>query len=110
MSYKIVTIPSFNRDLKSLSKKHKSIAKDYSELLDNLEQNPKMGIEILENCFKIRMAISSKGKGKSGGARVITYVYIQDETVYLLSIYDKSDDETISDKEIRDLIKSIGFE
>ena len=69
-----------------------------------------MGIEIVENCFKIRMAISSKGKGKSGGARVITYVYIQDETVYLLSIYDKSEEQTISDKEIRDLIKSIGFE
>ena len=56
------------------------------------------------------MAISSKGKGTSGGARVITYVYIKDETVYLLSIYDKSDNESVSDKEIRDLIKSIGFE
>ncbi len=56
------------------------------------------------------MAISSKGKGKSGGARVITYVYIQSETVYLLSIYDKSDDENISDSEIRDLIKSLGLE
>ena len=63
-----------------------------------------------KNCFKIRMAISSKGKGKSGGARVITYFYINDETVYLLSIYDKSDNESISDNEIRDLIKSIDFE
>lgn len=110
MSYKIVTIPSFNKDLKSLSKRHKSIAKDYAKLLDDLEQNPKMGVEILKNCFKIRMAIASKGKGKSGGARVITYVYIQAETVYLPSIYDKSDDETFSDTEIRDLIKSIGFD
>jgi mRNA-degrading endonuclease RelE of RelBE toxin-antitoxin system len=58
MSYKIIAIPSFNRDLKSLSKKHRSI--------------PKMSVEILENCFKIRMTISSKGKGKSGGARVIS--------------------------------------
>jgi hypothetical protein len=58
-----------------------------------------MGVEILENCFKIRMAIASKGKGKSGGVQVITSTYIQGETVYLLSIYDKSDDETISDKE-----------
>jgi mRNA-degrading endonuclease RelE of RelBE toxin-antitoxin system len=109
MSYKIITIPSFNRDLKSLSKKHRSIPKDYEHFLDDLELNPKMGVEILENCFKIRMAIASKGKGKSGGARVITYVYIQDQTVYLLSIYDKSDEETISDKEIRDLIKSLGL-
>ena len=110
MSYKIITIPSFDKDLKLLSKKHKSISKDYDELLDNLELNPKMGVEILENCFKIRMAITSKGKVKSGGARVITFFYVKDETVYLLSIYDKSDDENISDKEIRDLIKSIDFE
>ncbi len=68
-----------------------------------------MGDEIIQNCFKIRMSISSKGKGKSGGARVITFVYIQDETVYLLSIYDKSDQENISDKELRDLIQSLGL-
>lgn len=110
MSYKIIAIPAFNRDLKSLSKKHRSIFKDYNYFLDELEVNPKLGVEIIENCFKIRMAISSKGKGKSGGARVITYVYIQNETIYLLSIYDKSDDETISDKDIRDLIKSLGLE
>ena len=69
-----------------------------------------MGDEIIQNCFKIRMAITSKGKGKSGGARVITFVYIQDETVYLLSIYDKSDKENISDKELRDLIQSLSLE
>jgi hypothetical protein len=69
-----------------------------------------MGDEIIQNCFKIRMAITSKGKGKSGGARIITFVYIQDETVYLLSIYDKSDKENISNKELRDLIQSLGLE
>lgn len=110
MSYKIVTIPSFNKELKALLKKHRSIKTDIALLGKELSENPKLGIEILENCFKIRMAISSKGKGKSGGARVITYFYINDETVFLLSIYDKSDDESISDKEIRDLIKSIDFE
>lgn len=110
MSYKILTIPSFDKELKSLLKKHRSIKFDIASLGKELLENPKMGIEILENCFKIRMAISSKGKGKSGGARVITYIYVKDETVYLLSIYDKSDDENISDKEIRDLIKSIDFE
>jgi mRNA-degrading endonuclease RelE of RelBE toxin-antitoxin system len=109
MSYKIITIPSFDKELKALLKKHRSIKMDLTSLGKEILENPKMGVEILENCFKIRMAISSKGKGKSGGARVITYVYIQDETVYLLSIYDKSDNETISDKEIRDLIKSLGL-
>lgn len=78
--------------------------------MDDLEENPKMGDEIIQNCFKIRMAITSKGKSKSGGARIITFVYIQDETVYLLSIYDKSDKENISDKELRDLIQSLSLE
>ena len=110
MSYKIITIPSFNKELKALLKKHRSIKTDIALLGKELSENPKLGIEILENCFKIRMAISSKGKRKSGGARVITYFYINDETVYLLSIYDKSDNESISDNEIRDLIKSIDFE
>ncbi|TRX37989.1 hypothetical protein FNW52_03565 [Flavobacterium sp. ZT3R18] len=110
MSYKIISIPTFDKELKSLSKKHRSIPKDYEKLLDNLEINPKMGDEIIQNCYKIRMAITSKGKGKSGGARVITYIYIQEETVYLLSIYDKSDHTTISDATIRELIKSIDLE
>jgi mRNA-degrading endonuclease RelE of RelBE toxin-antitoxin system len=78
--------------------------------LDHLESNPKMGDEILKNCYKIRMAIASKGKGKSGGARVITYIYIQEETVYLLSIYDKSEHTSISDAVIRDLIKSLDLD
>lgn len=107
MSFKIISIPSFDKELKGLSKKHRSIPKDYEKLLDDLEENPKMGVEIISNCFKIRMAIASKGKGKSSGARVITFVYIQDKTVYLLSIYDKSDKENISDKELRDLIQSL---
>ena len=110
MSFKIISIPSFDKELKSLSKKHRSIPKDYEKLLNDLEENPKMGDEIIQNCFKIRIAITSKGKGKSGGARVITFVYIQDETVYLLSIYDKSDKENISDKELRDLIQSLSLE
>jgi hypothetical protein len=55
------------------------------------------------------MAISSKGKGKSGGARVITYVLVQDSTLLLLSMYDKSDKESISDNEIIALINSIGL-
>ena len=110
MSYRITTIPSFDKELKSLAKKHRSIKLDLAQLGIELSENPKTGVEIIENCFKIRMAISSKRKGKSGGARVITYVYVQLETVYLLSIYDKSDEENISDKEIRDLIKSLGLE
>lgn len=107
MSYKIITIPSFDRELKSLAKKHRSIKIDLSSLGKQLLENPKMGDEVIKDCYKIRMAITSKGKGKSGGARVITFVYVLDETIYLLSIYDKSDTDTISDNELRELIKSL---
>jgi mRNA-degrading endonuclease RelE of RelBE toxin-antitoxin system len=110
MSYKIITIPTFDKELKSLSKKHRSIKLDLAQLGKQLLENPKRGDEILQNCYKIRMAIASKGKGKSGGARVITYIYIQEETVYLLSIYDKSEHTSISDAVIRDLIKSLDLD
>jgi hypothetical protein len=53
------------------------------------------------------MAIKSKGKGKSGGARVITHVKIEAVTIYLVSIYDKSDQENISDEQIKNLLKDI---
>jgi mRNA-degrading endonuclease RelE of RelBE toxin-antitoxin system len=58
---------------------------------------------------KVRMAISSKGKGKRAGARVISYVLVQDTTVFLLTIYDKSEKENIDNSEILELIHSIGF-
>lgn len=53
-------------------------------LIESLETNPKQGVQIFKNCFKIRIAI--KSKGKSGGARVITHFAITDNTVFLLSV------------------------
>ena len=53
------------------------------------------------------MSIASKGKGKSGGARVITYVFINHTTVFLLSVYDKSDQVDIGIKELHQLVKEI---
>ena len=90
MNYEIETIPFFEKQLKRLSKKHRSLSIDYENLLNELESNPTLGDKVIENCYKVRMAITSKNKGKSGGARVITYVYTAHKTVYLLSIYDKS--------------------
>ncbi|WP_317164159.1 type II toxin-antitoxin system RelE/ParE family toxin [Psychroflexus aurantiacus] len=56
-------------------------------------------------CFKTRLAIKSKGKGKSGGARLITYVLISESSVYLVSIFDKTDKANLTDKELKDLLK-----
>jgi len=66
-----------------------------------------LGVSSGHDCYKIRLAIKSKGKGKSGGARVITYVKIVDGNVFLLTIYDKSDRDTITEKELLALIKDL---
>ena len=107
MSYKIIAVPNFRRELKKLAKKYPSLKNDFALLLNSLEQNPEQGTPIGNHCYKIRLAIASKGKGKSGGARVITYIQVIQNTVFLLSIYNKSEQENIDDKELTELIKLI---
>ncbi len=107
MSFNIVTTPPFEKELKSLFKKYPSVKKDIIELVAQLIKEPKMGIAIGNDCYKIRMAITSKGKGKSGGARVITFVQIIETTIYLLSIYDKADTSNISDKILKERLKGL---
>ena len=107
MSFNVKTISVFERQAKRLIKKFPSLKKEIQTLIKELKEEPKNGTYIGNNCYKIRLSIASKGKGKSGGARVITHVIVQHETVYLLSIYDKSAIENITDKEILELIKLI---
>ena len=66
MSYNIVPPQNLIKNLKRLSKKHRSIKEDVNALGKLLKSNPTMGDEIIEHCFKIRMSITSKNKGKSG--------------------------------------------
>jgi len=105
--YNLITSPDFLKDLKRLSKKYPSISNDIAQLGDELKIHPDSGIPIGQSCYKIRLAIKSKGKGKSGGARVITYVYVSGKIVYLLSIFDKSERENLSDAELKELLKKI---
>ncbi|MBK7939578.1 MAG: type II toxin-antitoxin system RelE/ParE family toxin [Lewinellaceae bacterium] len=107
MIYSVVFIPPFDRQLKRLSKKYPSLKNDLAALGEVLANNPTLGTSLGNNCFKIRLAITSKGKGKSGGARVITYFYVSEQMVFLLSIYDKSEQTDISDKELADLLQFI---
>ncbi|WP_431199081.1 type II toxin-antitoxin system RelE/ParE family toxin [Mucilaginibacter sp. P19] len=107
MSFKILPTPAFVRELKKLSKKYISLKKDLTVLIAELVENPKSGTPLGNNCYKIRMAITSKNKGKSAGARIITYVQVVNGTVYLLSIYDKSDLDNISDSELTSRIKDL---
>ena len=107
MNYNIKTIPQFDKQLKRLVKKYPSFETDFVAFLPLLREQPNQGTPIGKSCFKIRISIASKGKGKSGGARIITNFVVTDATVYLLSIYDKSEKENLSDKELRELLKSI---
>ena len=107
MKYKVLTIPPFDRQMKRLARKFPSLKAEYSNLIEELEINPQKGTSLGYNCFKIRIAIASKKRGKSGGARVITHFYVENETVFLLAIYDKSEKANISDNELIELLKEI---
>jgi hypothetical protein len=105
MSFNIIPTPPFEKELKQLAKKYPSIKNDIIALGLQLQNDPKMGTPLGNDCYKIRMAIASKGKGKSGGARVITYVKVVESNIFLLSIYDKADVANISDEELQDRLK-----
>lgn len=107
MNYKIIPTHKFEKEIKRLIKKFPSLKKEYATLITELKTNPTSGTPLGDNCYKIRLAIASKNKGKSGGGRVITYVVVDDTAVFLLTIYDKSERDNISDKELKILIKSL---
>lgn len=111
MNVKIDFLPEFMRLAKPLWKKYASFEKDYLLLLDELRSNPFVGIPLGEGVRKVRMTISSKGKGKSGGARVLTYSVNKESDdeikVTLLSIYDKSKISNVSDDYLSSLIKEM---
>jgi len=107
MSYSIFSISPFDKQLKRLSGKFPSLKDEYIQLIKDLENNPEMGKSLGNNCYKIRLAIAAKGKGKSGGARIITHIHYEGNAVFLLSIYDKSEQKDITDREIKSLLSFI---
>ncbi len=107
MSFNIIPTDKFQKEAKRLSKKYSSLKSDLEDLNQKLLQNPKLGTPLGHDTYKIRVAIKSKGKGKSGGARAITYLITEDEEIYLLTIYDKSELSIIPDKTLQQIIKEI---
>ena len=95
----------FRAAFKRLKKRHKSLQQDFEKLLASLLENPIQGVELEGGVRKVRLAITSKGRGKSGGARVIIRVRIVDDELQLLYIYDKADYQNVSDIFLRDVIK-----
>lgn len=113
MSYSIKVSSCFAKEAKRLAKKYPSFKNDYESFLVGLQENPLQGDELTPGIRKIRMAIKSKGKGKSGGARVITYNIIVEQNngiIVLLLIYDKSDFSTVDVNVVKQIIHEEGYE
>jgi len=107
MSYNIIPIDKFKKEAKRLIKKYPSLKSELSTLNNILSSNPTAGTPLGNDAYKIRIAIKSKGKGKSGGARIITYVITQNKEIYLLTIYDKAEFDSVDDKMLKKIINEI---
>ena len=107
MGYSVIPLRPCEKQLKRLAGKYPSLKKEIAQLAERLTVDPAIGTPIGKGSYKIRLAIASKGKGKSGGGRVITHVRVLASKVYLLAIYDKSEKDTLSDRELLDLLAMI---
>ncbi|MBF9220642.1 type II toxin-antitoxin system RelE/ParE family toxin [Hymenobacter ruricola] len=109
MSFVVIASKRFNRLINRLQRKYYSIPEDFVALITELKANPTSGNALGRDCYKVRMRIDSKRTGKSGGARVVTCVKIVGEKIYLLTIYDKSEQDSITDQERDDLLRENGL-
>ncbi len=109
MNCKVFSTLRFEKELKRLVKKFPSLKSEFAELINKLQQTPDTGTSLGNNCYTIRIKIASKGKGKSGGGRVITHFYKKDNSVFLLTIYDKSEKESVTQSEVKEIISGLEF-
>ena len=110
MSFDVPTTPEFESQAKALRKRYRSFKDDLMNLVLSLEENPFQGVELSPGIRKLRMAITSKGRGKSGGARVITYTVVTMETegrMYLMNVYDKSDFSTVELSVLKEIARGL---
>lgn len=110
MKFDIIPTPDFERSFKTLAKRHRSLKNDMLDFSRSLQENPFQGVELSPGIRKIRMAITSKGKGKSAGARVITYTVVFAEmegNVYLMNIYDKSDFSAVDLSVLKEIARGL---
>jgi hypothetical protein len=104
-AFSVKTIPVFDRQYKRLAKRYPSLAEDLRSLRAELANAPTNGVALGKSIYKLRLAIGSEGRGKSGGARVITYCVNADHEVWLLSIYDKSELDSVNDGTLAQLVE-----
>ena len=107
MTYNVIPSVKSKKEVKKLLMKYSSLKKELLELNENLQFNPSLGTSLGNNTYKIRISIKSKSAGKSGGARIITYFISENQEIYLLTIYDKSEFEGMDDKSIKNIIANL---
>lgn len=104
----VIALPEFEKNLKRLSKKYQSLKNEFLTFVDKSETEGPQGVHLGQNTYKARLAVKSKGKGKSGGLRVISYhvlLTFQSDKIYLVAIYDKSEVSSLEMKKIDQIIK-----
>lgn len=107
---KVLATKTFIKSAKAIAKKYRSFNSDFQNLVGELENNPAAGVDLGNGFRKVRMAITSKGKGKSGGCRVITLDLVErNGCIYLMYIYDKSDYENIALSAIKEYASDMGL-
>jgi mRNA-degrading endonuclease RelE of RelBE toxin-antitoxin system len=107
VSYSVVPSERFKREVRRLIKKYSSLATELAELEDILSKEPKSGTSLGFGLYKIRLGIRSKGRGKRGGGRVITYFVDEDDTIYLVTIYDKGRIDTLPTNVLREYVQEM---
>lgn len=110
MPSKVTLTPHFESRYKRFAKKFMSLEGEMDALINNLTETPMLGKPLGAGLYKIRLAVKSKGKGKSGGFRVVSYLVTETEDntdVYLLTIYDKSEESSVKKETLLSLIKAL---
>jgi len=109
MSFSIELTDHFKKEAKKLIKKYRFLKVELEVLGNELTENPTSGIPLGHDVYKVRLSIASKGKGKSGKARIITFVKVVRETVYLVSIYEKGQLDNLTKDQIIEMLRKVGL-
>ena len=108
----VVLLDNFKHDAKRLLKKYRSLRDELEQFIENTENEGAQGTPLGGGLFKARLAVRSKGKGKSGGMRIISYqdiiISTKNDTVYLVAMYDKSEASTLDTRYINQILKKFG--
>lgn len=111
IKYQVMEVKSFKKALLKLAKKYPSSIDKTEDLFEELEKGNLLGDDIPglrlkgNKVFKTRLENPDAKKGKSKGFRVIWYLVTTDKEIYPLTIYSKSDQEDIANKQLMQLIR-----